>query len=60
MSKSASTPYSEDDYRAQDDMQTLVRAEEIRKDKKRMAAAVKCAKDKIADMESVFGEDEKK
>lgn len=48
----------EDDYRAQDDMMTLVRAEEIRNDKKRLAAAQACAKKKIADMETVFGEED--
>lgn len=45
-------------YSAESDMRTLVEAEEIRKDKKRMAAAVACAKKKIEDMETVFGEDD--
>jgi hypothetical protein len=48
----------DDDYSAECDMRTLVEAEEIRKDKKRMAAAVACAKKKIEDMENVFGEDD--
>jgi hypothetical protein len=48
----------EDYYSADDDMRTLVRAEEIRKDKKRFAAAQACAKKKIEDMENVFGEDD--
>lgn len=45
-----------DNWEAEDDMRTLVRAEEIRKDKKRFAAAQACAKKKIADMQSVAGE----
>lgn len=47
-----------DDYAAQDDMMTLVRAEEIKKDKKRFAAAQAMARKKIEDMENVFGEDD--
>lgn len=47
-----------DNYQAQDDMMTLVRAEEIKKDKKRMAAARALAQKKIEDMENVFGEDD--
>jgi hypothetical protein len=49
-------PMGDDDYEAECDMQTLVRAEEIRKDKKRLAAAQAAAKKKIADMQSVAGE----
>lgn len=48
----------DDDYQAQNDMRTLVEAEVIRNDKKRMAAAQKVAKKRIEDMESVFGEDD--
>jgi hypothetical protein len=53
------SPVAMDDYySAEDDMRTLVRAEEIRKNKKRMAAAQALAKKKIEDMETVFGEDD--
>lgn len=51
------TPISSDDYySAECDMRTLVEAEAIRKDKKRLAAAQAAAKKKIAAMQSVAGE----
>jgi hypothetical protein len=43
----------ESDWRAEDDMRTLVRAEEIKRDPKRLAAAKKKAKDALAQMQSV-------
>ena len=48
----------DNDYQAQNDIRTLVEAEAIRNDKKRMAAAQKAAKKRIEDMEAVFGEDD--
>jgi hypothetical protein len=44
-SSAAAYPVSEmdRDWRAEDDMRTLARAEEIKADKKRFAAAKKCA-----------------
>jgi len=46
---------SEAKWRAEDDMRTLARAEEIKKDPKRLAAAKKCAKEKLAEMQAVAG-----
>ena len=43
------------DWRAEDDMRTLARAVEIRNDPKRFAAARKCAKKKMAEMQKVIG-----
>lgn len=40
-------------YRAEDDMRTLTRAKEIEKDRARMAAAKKCADQKIKEMQSI-------
>lgn len=40
-------------YRAEDDMRTLTRAKEIENDRARMAAAKKCAEQKIKEMQSV-------
>lgn len=42
---------SMDDWRAQDDMRTLVEAEKIKKDSKRFAAATACAKKQYEAME---------
>ena len=44
---------SEAKWRAEDDMRTLARAEEIKRDPKRLAAAKKMAKEKLAEMQSV-------
>jgi len=41
------------DYQAEDDLRTLLRAEEIREDKKRMDAVRKCAKEQLADIAKV-------
>lgn len=44
---------SDDDWRVEDDMRTLARAEEIRKDPKRLKAALAKAKEKIAELQSL-------
>lgn len=61
--KAAASPYptvteSDRDWRAEDDMRTLARAEEIKADKKRFAAAQVSARRKIEEMEAIFGEDD--
>lgn len=43
----------EDKWRAEDDMRTLARAAEIRKDPKRMAAAKKVAREKLAELQTI-------
>lgn len=58
MSKKTSSPavigaYDEAKYRAEDDMRTLARAQEIMGDAKRLAAAKKMAKEKLAEMQAV-------
>jgi hypothetical protein len=40
-------------WRAESDLRSLVEAEEIRKDKGRMAAALKCAREKMAAMKEI-------
>ena len=40
-------------YRAEDDMRTLARAQEITSDPQRLAAAKKMAKQKLAEMQAV-------
>ena len=44
---------SDDDWRADEDMRTLARAEEIRKDPKRLKAALAKAKEKITELQSL-------
>ena len=41
------------DYQAESDMRTLAQAEEIRKDPKRLKAALAKAKEKIAELQSI-------
>ena len=41
------------DYQAESDMRTLAQAEEIRKDPKRLKAALAKAKEKIAELQSL-------
>lgn len=48
----ASSP-DEARWRAEDDMRTLARAEEVKADPKRLAAAKKMAKTKLAEMQSI-------
>jgi len=56
-SKAADAPMAYDDskWRAQDDMHTLCRAEEIRADKARLAAAKKAAAGKMKELQSITG-----
>jgi len=44
---------SEDDWRAEDDLRTLMRAKEIEKDPKRHKAALAKAKAKLTELQSV-------
>lgn len=54
MAKASTTSiHSDADWRAEDDMRTLARAEEIRKDPKRHKAALAKAKEKIAELQSL-------
>ena len=47
-------PESERDWRAEGDCDTLMRAIEIRKDPKRLKAALKIAKERLAQTEAVL------
>lgn len=47
--------YDDAKWRAEDDMRTLARAQEIKSDPKRLAAAKKCAEEKLAEMQAVAG-----
>lgn len=40
-------------WRAEDDMRTLARAEEVKRDPKRLAAAKKMAREKLAELQTV-------
>lgn len=54
MAKASTTSIPSDaDWRADEDMRTLARAEEIRKDPKRHKAALAKAKEKIAELQSL-------
>lgn len=54
MAKASTTSISsDDDLRVEDDMRTLARAEEIRKDPKRLKAALAKAREKIAELQSL-------
>lgn len=57
-SKAEAVPYH-DDYQAQDDMHTLMRAHEIKSNPKRHAAAKAHAKKKLAGMKAVVAGDKK-
>ena len=46
----------EDDWAVEDAMRTLMRAEQIKKDKKLMAQIAKMAKDKLLELSSVAAE----
>jgi len=48
---------SERDYRAEGDCDTLMRAIEIRKDSKRLKAALKIAKERVAQAQAVVAKD---
>lgn len=56
MSNKASAISSENDWRARSDMSTLVEAEQIRNDPKRLKAALAQAKKQAADLASVTDE----
>ena len=45
--------YDDSKWRAEDDMRTLARAQEVMADPKRLAAAKKMAKEKLAEMQAV-------
>ena len=53
---SINSSYDDSDFRAQEDVRTLARAEEVKRDPKRYKAALACAKGKIAEMEAAFPE----
>lgn len=60
MAKKSTYPqFDESTYRAEQDMRTLVDAETIRADRKRLAAATKCAREKAEEMEKAFNTKEK-
>lgn len=52
MSKNTAYAADEAKWRAQSDMRTLTEAAAIRRDPKRLAAARKCAKEKLAEMQA--------
>lgn len=54
------SPFDDAKWRAESDLNTLTQAIEIRKDPKRMKAASKLAKEKVAEMASIAnsGKDE--
>jgi hypothetical protein len=45
------------DWQAEDDLRTLVRAGEIKDDKKRYNAAMKMAREKVSEMQEIAGGD---
>ena len=49
----ASTPDSNDNWRAENDMRTLARAEEVKNDPKRYKAALAMAKEKMAELQAL-------
>lgn len=54
MAKNSTNPIGMDrDWQAESDMRTLAQAEEIRKDPKRLKAALAKAKEKIAELQSL-------
>lgn len=53
--KSNVVSYDDSKWRAEEDMRTLARAQEVMADPKRLAAAKKCAKERLAEMQAVAG-----
>jgi hypothetical protein len=53
------SPFSDDRYMVEDDLRTLTRAEEIKRDPKRMKKVRALAKEKLAEMKAVAGGDAK-
>lgn len=51
--KSKAISAADTSWQAEDDMRTLMRAEEIKRDPKRLAAAKACAKKKIEEVAAV-------
>lgn len=51
-----STCSPDDDWKAESDLRTLIEAESIRKDAKRHAAAIACAKKKLDETAKIAGE----
>lgn len=49
------SPFSDARWQAEDDLRTLTRAEEIKRDPKRLKAAKALAKEKLAEMASIAG-----
>ena len=47
------TKADEAKYQAEDDLRTLVRANEIKADKKRLRAAMKCAKEQMKALDEI-------
>lgn len=47
--------YDDAKWRAEDDMRTLARAEEVRRDPARLAAAKKMAREKLAELQAIAG-----
>lgn len=54
-SSSAISGFDEAKWQAESDMHALARAQEIRKDPKRLAAAKKMAEEKLNEMQAVAG-----
>jgi hypothetical protein len=55
MAKKSSKPvlaYSEKDWQVEEDMRTLIRANEIQRDPKRLAAAKACARSKLSEKQA--------
>lgn len=53
MAKANMVSASDKEWQAEDDLRTLLRAEEIREDSKRMAAVRKCAREQLADIAKI-------
>ena len=58
MCKSSSLAAPDHDWQTESDLRTLTEAEEIKKDKKRLAKAKELAKKKLMDMAAVAGKTE--
>ena len=56
MAKGISMAAQDAEWRAESDMRTLMEAEEIRRDPKRLKAAQACAKKKLEATASIMGE----
>jgi ABC-type uncharacterized transport system ATPase subunit len=56
--KTSAPEYSKEEqkWRAEEDLRTLIRAKEIKSDKKRLMAALKCGREQKADLLKVLKE----